>query len=176
MLEPPAGCGRWSDRAAWTSSPMPFRAEQQEQERRPPDPTARHTEPRSAAGAGAADRTRVGDRAHPRGRRTTRQDDGRRLPNLSAERHVSARSRTASMLGVGRLGPRREPGRGHTEFCVHRSSENAMATHRVGSARRGAHRTSHRNDEWRPRCCSEGTSRCAPSAESPGTSDPMFGR
>jgi hypothetical protein len=52
-----------------------------EQARRPPAPTAKHTEPRSAAGAvGAADRTRVGDRAHPLGRRTTRQNDGHRHP------------------------------------------------------------------------------------------------
>jgi hypothetical protein len=41
---------------------------------RPPAPTAKHTEPRSPADAvGGADRTRVGDRAHPCGRRTPRQ-------------------------------------------------------------------------------------------------------
>jgi hypothetical protein len=39
-----------------------------------PAPTAKHTETCSAAGAvGAVDRTRVGDQAHPTGRRTTRQ-------------------------------------------------------------------------------------------------------
>jgi hypothetical protein len=62
-----------------------------------------YREPLSAAGAvGAADRTRVGDQAHPLGRRTTRQNDGGRTPKGSAERHLRVRSLSASTLGVGR--------------------------------------------------------------------------
>jgi hypothetical protein len=60
-------------------------------------------EPLSAAGAvGAADRTRVGDQAHPLGRRTTRQNDGGRTPKGSAERirHLRVRSRSASTPGT----------------------------------------------------------------------------
>jgi hypothetical protein len=68
---------------------VPFRALQQEQGRSPPVPAAKHTGPRSAAGAvGAANRTRVDDRAHPLGRRTTRQNGGPRPRDRSAERHV----------------------------------------------------------------------------------------
>ena len=66
---------------------VPFRAQQQEQARGPPVPTATHRESGLAAGAvGAADRTRVGDQTHPLGRRTTRQNDGGRTPKGSAER------------------------------------------------------------------------------------------
>ena len=55
---------------------VPVRAQEQEQARRPPAPTAVRTEPGSAAGAvDAGDRTRVGDQAHPLGRRTTRQNE-----------------------------------------------------------------------------------------------------
>jgi len=61
------------------------RAQQPEQARRPPAPTAKHRETLSAAGAvGAADRTRARDRAHPLGRRTSRQNDGGRPPKGSA--------------------------------------------------------------------------------------------
>ena len=38
--------------------------------------------------------------------RTQRQNDGRRLPNLSAERHVRVRSRSARTLGVGQYAGR----------------------------------------------------------------------
>jgi hypothetical protein len=73
-------------------------------------PDCKATEPRSAAGVvGAADRTRVGDRAHPLGRRTTRQIDGRRHPGRSAERHLRVRSRSASTLGVGQFAVRSKP-------------------------------------------------------------------
>ena len=58
---------------------------------------------------GAADRTRVGDQAHPLGRRTTRQNDGGRTPKGSAERHLRVRSRPASTLGVGQYAARSKP-------------------------------------------------------------------
>ncbi len=78
---------------------VPLRAQQQEQARRPPAPTAKDAEPHSAAGAvDATGRTRVGDRTHPLGRRTTRQNDGHRHPGRSAERHVSARSSAGHRL------------------------------------------------------------------------------
>jgi hypothetical protein len=47
----------------------------------------------------------LGDLASPTDFRTTRQNDGRRHPGRSAERHLRVRSCLASMLGVGRLGP-----------------------------------------------------------------------
>ena len=84
-----------------------FGAQQRSRALRLPAPTAKHTELRSAAGAvGAADRARVGDRAHPLGRRTTRQNDGHRHPDRSAERHIRcARNQQASSaLGGMRQG------------------------------------------------------------------------
>jgi methyltransferase (TIGR00027 family) len=67
----------------------PTRDMQQEQARRPPAATAKPAKPRSAADTMAAsDHTRAGDRAHPLGRRTTRQNDDGRHPGRSAERHV----------------------------------------------------------------------------------------
>jgi len=45
----------------------------------------------------------------PTTHRTPRQNDNHLQQDRSAERHLRVRSRLASMLGVGRLGPRREP-------------------------------------------------------------------
>jgi len=65
-------------------------------------PTAKHPEPRSAAGAaGAAERTRVGDRVHPLRRRTTLQNDDRRHPGRSAERHLRVRPRSQALSASG---------------------------------------------------------------------------
>ena len=56
-------------------------------------------------------------RPHQLGRRTTRQNDGRRHRGRSAERHLRVRSRVASLLGGGRAwatprtGDRRHPQR-----------------------------------------------------------------
>jgi hypothetical protein len=61
---------------------------------------------------GATDRTRVGDQEHLIGRRIARQNDGRRLPNLSEERHLRVRLRSVSTLAVGRCPARSEPGDG----------------------------------------------------------------
>jgi hypothetical protein len=71
-----------------------FRAQQLEQARRPPAPTAKHRESLSAAGAvGAADRTRIGDIASPTDYRTTRQNDDHRHHGRSAERHLGLDTR-----------------------------------------------------------------------------------
>jgi hypothetical protein len=68
---------------------VPFRAQQREQASRSRCPSARLTELPSALGAvDAADRTRVGDHAHPAKHRTPCQNDGHRHPTSSAERHV----------------------------------------------------------------------------------------
>lgn len=50
---------------------------------------------------------RIGDLAFPTDFRTTRQNDGRRHPDRSAERHISARPFNRSGGHVGRMfGPR----------------------------------------------------------------------
>ena len=107
---------------------------QLKQARTPPGLTPEDADPHSAAEAvGAVDRPRIGDRAHPTGRRTTRQNDGLRHPGRSAERHLRVRSRLASMLGVGRLGPRREPAFGGRPLPIHRirwGTGSPMSGHR----------------------------------------------
>jgi len=80
---------------------------QLKQARTPPGLTPEDADPHSTAEAvGAVDRPRTGDRAHPTGRRTRRQNDGHRQCGLSAERHVRVRSRSASTLGVGQYAAR----------------------------------------------------------------------
>ena len=64
------------------------------------------------AGAGCGDgsqRTPSRRTASSRRCRTQRQNDGRRLPNLGAERHLRVRSRSASTPGAWQIRLRREP-------------------------------------------------------------------
>jgi hypothetical protein len=76
--------------------------------KRSPALAALYTELRSAASAvGTADCTRVVDRAHPLGHRITRQNDGRRDPDCSTERHLgSARGRQQARRRAARATPR----------------------------------------------------------------------
>jgi hypothetical protein len=136
---------------ATTVTEVPFRAQQPEQARRPPAPTAKlsrlqsYREPLSAAGAvGAADRTRVGDQAHPLGRRTTRQNDGGRTPKGSAERHLRVRSRSASTLGIGQHVARSKPAIGGS--LAHYSSKPDGSNGTLVGSR------SARQDPWHQIC------------------------
>jgi len=77
---------------------VPFRAQEQEQARRPPAPDCKAH--RIALGS----RCRGCRRPHPLGRRITRQNDGRRQRGRSAERHAGYARGAQARSAPGRFG------------------------------------------------------------------------
>ena len=83
----------------------PFRPQPQEQAGWWPALRTMHSVSLSEAGPKcAAERCRIGNRAHCRERRTTRQNDDRRTPDPGAERHVGRARGKQARPAPGRFG------------------------------------------------------------------------